>query len=280
MSITPLVSEKDLTLYNADCMVVMPTLQPESVDMICCDLPYGTTGNVWDEMLPLGPMWNNFRRLIKPQGAIVLTASQPFTSKLVMSAADIFKYEWVWIKSRPTGHVQAKNKPMKRHENVLVFSPGTTVHASQSEMRMHYYPRITRHDGKVFKPSARQSPTVMGHRSTDKDKPPMIEQDGAGYPDSVLNFASEGKVVHTTQKPVPLMRELILSYTKPGDVVFDCCMGSGTTGVAAIGAARRFVGIELDPQYARIAADRIAGARSPLDRYRQAPVRRERVRLR
>jgi site-specific DNA-methyltransferase (adenine-specific) len=277
MMADPTYTAKNFKLYRGDCMSIMPTFPKASVDLIAVDLPYGTTENPWDSILPLEAMWICFRHLIKPQGAIVLTASQPFTSLLVNSCLEMFKYEWIWVKSRPTGHVHAKNKPMKKHENVLVFSPGTTVHAVQSSTRMHYFPQgVVKHDGTVrMSNSNKDSPSVMGRRSK---RPPTYEQDAAGYPASVLNIASEFDIEHPTQKPVPLMAYLVRSYTQPGDVVLDCCMGSGTTGVAAIGAGRRFVGIEKDAEYYSIAKHRIVGSTSPFDGTRGERTR-ARVRL-
>lgn len=244
-------------LHQGDCLEIMPTLPAGSVDLILCDLPYGTTACAWDSIIPFESLWAEYRRTTKRSAAIVLTASQPFTSALVMSAADIFKYALVWEKSRATGHVHAKNKPMKKHEDVLVFSKGTTVHASQSDSRMIYNPQgLVRKDQPTVRKKGGAAQTVMANRPSHRD----TIQEFSGYPHSVLEFASEGGTVHPTQKPVALMEYLILTYTNPGDLVLDNCMGSGTTGVACANTGRRFIGIEQDPTYFTIAQERIAKA--------------------
>jgi site-specific DNA-methyltransferase (adenine-specific) len=230
--------------------------------MVCADPPYGTTENEWDSIIPLDKLWAELRRVIKPRGAIVMTASQPFTTVLIASALDLFKYEWIWIKSRQGGHVHAKNKPMKKHENVLVFSPGTTVHEGQSKTRMHYYPQgVKKHEGVVLRRNPKgSSPTVHGARSTDKDKPDIIQAKFTNYPGSTLNFDNEPNPEHPTQKPVDLMAYLIRSYTLPMDTVLDFCMGSGTTGVAAFDTNRKFIGVEQNADYFNIARGRIRAA--------------------
>lgn len=242
-------------LYLNDCLAVLPRIRNESVDLICADPPYGTTENEWDSVIPLEAMWKQLRRVIKPQGAIVLTASQPFTTVLIVSAMDLFKYEWIWEKNIPTGHVHAKNKPMKKHENVLVFSKGTTVHESQSATRMNFFPQGVRHHEVNLRANnnGRASDTVMARRPSHEAD---FKVSAAGYPSSMLKYAREKKLEHPTQKPVDLFAYLIRSYTKPGDTVMDFCMGSGTTAVAAIGTGRSFVGVEQDPAYFAIAERR------------------------
>ena len=244
----------DIKLIQGDCLEKMKDIPDGSVDMVMCDLPYGTTACSWDSVIPFEELWCNYRRVIKPAGAIVLTASQPFTSALTMSAIDIFKYSLVWKKSRATGHVHAKNKPMKKHEDVLVFSPGTTVHASQSRNRMTYNPQgLIRKETPTVRKSGGSSDAIMSFRPSHRD----VIQEYTNYPDSMLYFASEGKTVHPTQKPVALMEYLIRTYTNEGETVLDNCMGSGTTGVACVNTNRNFIGIELDEGYFKIAQDRI-----------------------
>jgi len=237
-------------IFHNDCLFIFPRIPTDSVDLVLADPPYGTTENEWDSIIPLDAMWSQLRRIVKPRGAIVMTASQPFTTTLIASAPDLFKYEWIWQKNIPTGHVHAKNKPMKRHENVLVFSAGTTVHESQSATRMHYYPQgVRQHEVKV-RGRTNASATVMGKRPGHKEN---FDVAAAGYPDSILTFDRAKKLEHPTQKPVDMFAYLIRSYTKPGDVVMDFCMGSGTTGVAALMTGREFVGVEQDPAYFAIA---------------------------
>ena len=244
-------------LFEGDCLSVMEGLDAHSADMVLVDPPYGTTACKWDAVIPLEPMWDRVWRVLKPNCAAVFTASQPFTSALVMSQAEQFKYEWVWEKSRATGHVHAKNKPMKKHENVLVFSQGTTVHASQSLSRMSYFPQgLTTLDQPITRKAGGATDAVMGQRPSHRDTIRNV----TGYPTSVLPFGSEGGTVHPTQKPVALMEYLIRTYTLEGDTVLDFTMGSGTTGVAAARTGRRFIGIEMDPKYFEIAAKRIEEA--------------------
>lgn len=252
----PLTGNKPWLMLG-DCLERMAEIPDGSVDMIACDLPYGTTACKWDTVIPFEPLWAHYRRVIKGNGAIVLTASQPFTSSLVMSNSKWFKYEWIWAKSRPTGHIHAKNKPMKSHENVLVFSPGTAVHASQSKNRMVYNPQgLKTLASPVLRKNSTPSDAVISFRKSHRD---TIQISG-GYPHTLLPFASAGNQIHQTQKPVPLFEYLIRTYTNPGEIVLDNCFGSGTTGVACVNTGRRFIGIEKDERYFSIGQSRIAAA--------------------
>lgn len=241
-------------IFANDCLAVFPHIESESIDLVCADPPYGTTENEWDSVIPLKVMWDQLRRVVKPQGAIVLTASQPFTTTLIASAPDLFKYEWIWQKNIPTGHVHAKNKPMKRHENVLVFSKATTLHEGQSKRgRMNYYPQGVRNHEVKVRGRTNASNTVMGTRPGHKEN---FDVGAAGYPDSILTFDRAKKLEHQTQKPVDLFAYLIRTYSQPGEVVMDFCMGSGTTGVAALMTGRAFIGVEQDARYFAIAERR------------------------
>lgn len=244
-----------------DCLERMAEIADGSVDLVLCDPPYGTTACSWDAVIPFEPMWRAIRRVLKPRGAAVFTASQPFTSALVMSNTDWFKYCLVWQKTRATGHVHAKNKPMKKHEDVLVFSPGTTVHASQSQTRMTYNPQgLVRKETPTIRKAGGASNSVMSVRPSHRD----VLQEFTGFPDTIVEVASEGATVHPTQKPVALMEYLIRTYTNDGETVLDFTMGSGTTGVACANTGRHFIGIERDPDYFQIAKDRIMATQSPL----------------
>ena len=250
-----------MQLYMGDCLEVMSKLPDGCVDAVICDPPYGTTACKWDSVIPLDLMWAAVRRVLKPYGAAVFTASQPFTSALVMSNSEMFKYSWVWEKTRPTGHVHAKNKPMKKHEDILVFSEGTTVHASQSSARMTYNPQgLIRKSVPTIRKAGGASDSTMSARPSHKD----VVQEFENYPNSILRFASEGKTVHPTQKPVALMEYMIQTYTNQGQTVLDFTMGSGTTGVAAKNLGRSFIGIEREPEYFHTACRRIGALPSCL----------------
>ena len=240
-------------LHLGNCLEVMKSIPDHSVDMILCDLPYGTTACKWDAVIPFEPLWEQYRRVTKPNAASVLTASQPFTTALIASNLAEFKYEWIWEKSVAGDCMNAKNKPMKKHENVLVFSTGTT--ANRSNRRMPYFPQG------LVPTDRKRSGTDYGATGGSFKVPrpshgPYV-QTQTGYPTSVLKFNNDSEKLHPTQKPVALMEYLIRTYTNEGDVVLDNTMGSGTTGVAAMNTNRRFIGIEQDPTYFDIAKKRI-----------------------
>ena len=225
-------------LIEGDCLEVLQEIPDQSVDLILCDLPYGTTQNKWDSVIPFAPLWAQYKRVCK--GAVVLTASQPFTSVLVASNLPDFKYAWVWAKSAATGHLNAKRMPMKAHEDVLVFGA-----SSYSPQGLKSFNKIVR----------------RGSNGTNFGKSGTVNtQEFTNYPRSILNIPSDPKPVHPTQKPVALMEYLVLTYTNKGDTVLDNCMGSGTTGVACANTKRKFIGIERDAKYFDIACDRIEAA--------------------
>jgi site-specific DNA-methyltransferase (adenine-specific) len=231
-------------LMQGDCLELMKDIPDGSVDMILCDLPYGTTACKWDSIIPFEPLWEQYNRIIKKHGAIVLTATQPFASALVMSNPKGFKHEWVWDKVRPSGFQVAKYKPMQRHENVLVFT-------SKGE-RVNYFPIMELRD----KP-------VKGRVASSSESSPLKYSDGKTRiythknPQSIIVFSKPNRTIHPTQKPVALFEYLIKIYTKEGETVLDNCMGSGTTGVACKNLNRNFIGIELDEEYFKIAKERI-----------------------
>lgn len=230
-------------LMQGDCLEAMWLIPEDSVDMILCDPPYGTTQNRWDSVIPFEPLWSHYWRVLKSNGAVVLTAAQPFTSALVMSQPDAFKYQWVWVKPH-TGQLNAKKQPLRNVEDVLVFCKGQTA----------YNPQMT--DGK---PYAVHRKGYKGSGSYGAQTDHSTVSDGKRYPKQTLEFSERGGL-HPTQKPVALMEYLIRTYTNEGDTVLDNCMGSGTTGVACKNTGRNFIGIERDPEYFRIASDRIAAA--------------------
>lgn len=240
-----------MKLLHGDTLEQMATLPDGCVDMICTDLPYETTACKWDTVIPFEPLWEQYKRLIKPRGAIVLFGSQPFTSALVMSNPDGFKYSWVWEKSKASNFIQVKNQPLKNTEDVLVFT-------SQGEKAV-YYPQMT--DGEAYAPRAGKKKTEVYNEIPNH----MFRNgsDGARYPKHLQYFKtseSEGVVSHPTQKPVALCEYLIKTYTNEGETVLDNTMGSGTTGVACVNTKRNFIGIERDPTYFAIAAARVLDA--------------------
>lgn len=223
----------------------MKLIADASVDMILCDLPYGTTQNEWDSVIPLEPLWEQYNRIIRPHGAIVLTASQPFTSVLVYSCVAAFRYEWIWRKNNVTGHLNAKRMPMKEHESVLTFCFGTAPYNPQG-LQPHF--KTTRRGG---------NGTNYGKSGNQNF------QEWTNYPRSVLEFDYDSPKLHPTQKPVALFEYLIRTYTTPGELVLDNCMGSGTTAIACINADRRYIGFELDAGYHDAAIRRIENHTSP-----------------
>ena len=240
------IKTESLWLMQGDCLERMKEIPSGSVDMVLTDPPYGTTACKWDSIIPLEPMWEQLKRIIKPNGAIVLFGSQPFTSSLIMSNLKMFKYEWVFNKTLPVGHGYAKHRPMSNHENIVVFASGKTV----------YNPQMTpREKPRVY---TRKAASLSGSSS-------MTSHDGATrvlegkYPTTVQTFNTsiqKGKV-HPTQKPVALMEYLIKTYTNEGETVLDFTFGSGTTGVACQNLNRKFIGIELDEAYFEIGKKRI-----------------------
>jgi len=241
-----------MQLYLGDCIEIMRTLPEKCVDMVLCDLPYGTTQNKWDAVIPLEPLWREYWRVLKPAGAVVLTATQPFSSALVMSQTHRFKYEWVWKKSRVTGVLNAKHQPLRQHEVALVFCREKTIYNAQGVQECNKRAGTGRANGKVASSSnyGAITPTEDG----------SYQQTQTGWPRSVLEIPSEGATVHPTQKPVALMEYLIRTYTNEGATVLDNTMGSGTTGVACMNTGRDFIGIERDERYFKIAQERIYAA--------------------
>jgi len=231
-----------MTLINGDCLVEMKNIPDKSIDMILADLPYGTTACKWDTIIPFEPLWEQYKRIIKDNGAIVLTASQPFTSALVMSNIEMFKYSWVWIKPQGVDPFMAKIRPLNNTEDVLVFGN-----------KINYFPQ--KEIGKPYHIIRDKTPRIKETNNTVMKQTETINN-GDRLPTRTLFFKQE-KGLHPTQKPVALFEYLIKTYTNEGDTVLDNCMGSGTTGVACKNLNRNFIGIELDETYFNIAKQRI-----------------------
>jgi len=241
-----------VSLYHGDCLEVMATLPDASVDMILCDLPYGTTACKWDAVIPFEPLWAHYRRVAKRNAAIVLTANHPFTATLVASNLPEFRYAWVWEKSKPVGHLRAKLQPMRAHEDVLVFGRESPRYNPQGLVAIE--PRmVTRtNTGGVYGKQAGM-PSV---------------QTFTNYPRTVLKFGVE-EGIHPTQKPVALMEYLIRTYTQEGETELDNCAGSFTTGVACLNTGRNFIGIERDDHYFKIGSERMAKRAAEIEAARE-----------
>jgi site-specific DNA-methyltransferase (adenine-specific) len=236
------------TLLHGDCLKLMPEIPSGSIDMVLCDLPYGMTSNKWDAAIPFNLLWNEYKHVAKPNAVIALTASQPFSSALVMSKPDWFRHEWIWIKNRGSNFANTVREPMKEHESVLIFcSKGPWTYNKQMQERTGAGAE------RVEYAVAFQSKSE-NYRDFEGRPHSMLPQ--LRVPSSWQKFNTEVGL-HPTQKPVALMEYLIRTYTKEGETVLDNCMGSGSTGVAAINLNRRFIGIELDDKYFEIAQDRI-----------------------
>lgn len=237
-------------VLHGDCLELMKEIPGNSVDMILCDLPYGTTKCKWDDIIPFNLLWKQYERIIKPNGSIVLTASQPFTSALIMSKPKLFKYSWIWQKSRAANGPIARYQPLKYHEDILIFGKGKTT----------YNPQGIVYVGKEATQGGKSSQIVDGVTREKK----YIQQ-YTNYPSTIQHFKNEGKTVHPTQKPLALFEYLIKTYTNVGETVLDNCLGSGTTAVAAINTGRNFIGIEKEWEYCNIANERIKEARISCD---------------
>lgn len=228
-------------IYQGDCLDLMKEIPDKSIDMILCDLPYGTTRNKWDSIIPLEPLWKQYKRIIKDNGAIVLTAQTPFDKVLGVSNLDMLKYEWIWEKTESTGFLNAKKMPLKRHENILVFYKKMPT----------YNPRFTKGTPYSYQKDGISSGNYGDSKGTNK-----IINEGKRYPVSIITFKKD-KGLHPTQKPVALCEYLIKTYTNEGELVLDNCMGSGSTIVACLNTDRNFIGIEKELKYFEIAKKRI-----------------------
>lgn len=241
-----------INLMLGDCLERMKEIPDGSVDMVLTDPPYGTTACKWDAVIPFEPMWAAVKRVMKKNGAAVFTASQPFTSALVMSNAREFRYQWVWEKNKATGHLNAKKRPLVAHEDVLVFSSDSPRYNPQDLIEKEN-PTVSK--GNRGRKGVGSSGDCYGLAVRD------ALQTHTGYPRSVVRFGVDMKAeFHPTQKPVALMEYLIRTYTNEGETVLDFTMGSGTTGVACVNTGRSFIGIERDPGYFEIARKRIEAA--------------------
>ena len=229
-------------IYNEDCLEGMKKIPDKSIDMILCDLPYGTTRNKWDTVLPLDWLWYEYNRIIKDSGAIVLTAQTPFDKVLGVSNIENLRYEWIWVKNKATGHLNAKKMPLKQTENILVFYKKMPTYNAQGLIKKEK-PTIRRRKG-----------NGTNYGKSDKDAVQIYKN----YPKNKLDIPLDSNCgLHPTQKPVALFEYLIKTYTNEGETVLDNCMGSGTTAIACINTNRNYIGFELDKKYCELANNRI-----------------------
>jgi site-specific DNA-methyltransferase (adenine-specific) len=246
-----------MQLIHGDCLEKMADIPDGSVDMILCDLPYGTTACKWDVVIPFEPLWYELDRLIYDIGSIVLFGIEPFSSQLRVSNLSKYKYDWVWKKSKGSNFPHAPNMPLKITENIMVFSNGIIGHHSQaSNRRMLYNPQGIRKGTTTIKQN-RNSSELMYHRESQTNHTTGYTCKAEGYPNTLLDFGAKGRSIHPTQKPVALLEYLIKTYTMEGHTVLDFTMGSGSTGIACINTKRNFIGIEKDDKYFEIAKKRI-----------------------
>ena len=240
------LTDAGVLLMQGDCLELLKDIPDGSVDMVLTDPPYGTTACKWDSVIPFEPMWEQLNRIIKPNGAILLFGSEPFSSALRMSNIKNFKYDWIWEKEQGANFMLCKYQPYKVHEIISVFSKATH----------NYFPQMT--DGKPYVSGKGTSGDITGNVPKVQTK-----NDGKRYPRSIQKFCTEkSKSKHPTQKPVALLEYLIRTYTNEGETVLDFTMGSGSTGVACVNTGRKFIGMELDPGYFEVAKRRIEGAQA------------------
>ena len=259
-----------IKLINGDCLVEMQKIQDKSVDMILCDLPYGTTACKWDIVIPLDKLWNEYNRIIKKGGAIVLFGTEPFSSHLRLSNLKHYKYDWVWDKVTARGHLVAKKRPMQQTETISVFCNGMA----------NYYPIMTKRPFNKIKVSKEYARTDIVGGGKQHEKNIKLKTYDEWYPKNILTFSAantSNDKLHQTAKPVNLLEYLIKTYTKEGDTVLDNTMGSGSTGVACKNTNRNFIGIEKDDKYFEIAEMRINGTTANHNGFEKTEVRGQKI---
>ena len=257
-----MVKIENITLLNGDCLKMMKDIPDNSIDMILCDLPYGTSASSWDKKLPMNDLWNEYKRIIKHNRAIVLFSQQPFTSLLITSNIEMWKYNWIWEKDNGTNFMNSHFCPLKITEDICVFGNGATSFVKNGE-NLIYNPQFS--EGKpysIISGNQKSNSAVVrgGKGGRDDVGGYKTESDGKRYPKNLIKFNRDKDKLHPTQKPVSLCEYLIQTYTNEGDVVLDNCMGSGTTGIACLNTNRKFIGMELDNTYFEIAKKRIEEA--------------------
>lgn len=247
-----------MKLLHGDCLELMKDIPDESIDMILCDLPYGTTGSKWDSVIPPGELWSAYRRIASPNCVICLFATEPFATRMRYVALDLYKYDWIWRKTTVTGFAHARNMPLRDYENIMVFSKSPIGHASKlGGKRMPYNPQGLEACHQVD--LAHKTSTVLHSKTFANTKEKRYVRKQTNFPRMVLDFKKNPKDTkyHVNAKPIPLLEYLVKTYTNEGNTVLDNCMGSGSTGVACKNTGRHFIGIELDEKYFNIAKQRL-----------------------
>lgn len=243
-----------MQLLQGDCLELMKEIPDKSIDMILCDLPYGTTTCKWDTVIPLEKIWVGYKRIIKDNGAIVLFGLNPFSANLIMSNPKMYRYTWIWQKSNVVGFFNAKKMPLRTYEEIMVFYKKLPTYNPQFTQGKPYISRRTGQHA-FFRPPYSETTQRLDTIS-----------DGRRYPKDIIQFSnSSERSDHPTQKPVALLEYLIKTYTNPGELVLDNCMGSGSTGVACVKTGREFIGMELDEKYYNRAVERINEAQQYLE---------------
>jgi len=246
-------------IYNRDCLEGMKEIDDKSIDLILTDLPYNITNATWDKKaIDLNELWEQFKRIIKPTSSVLLFASSSFTYKLYNSNPEWYKYKWVWVKNTSTGFPNAKNRPMCKYEEILVFSDGVIIHKDKSERRMKYNPQNLKKCNKLC--GGQKAGNIYSDHNGSLSH--TYTQQFCNYPNDILQFKRPNNLrqKHPTEKPVPLLEYLIRTYTNKGETVLDATMGSGSTGVAAVNTGRKFIGFEIEKKFYEIAEQRIKKA--------------------
>ena len=245
-------------IYNEDCLEGMGRIPDGSVNCVICDLPYGTTACAWDSVIPFDKLWEQYKRIIKNTGAIVLFSQQPFTSALIMSNIDMYKYNWIWKKESGTNYLNSHHQPLKITEDICVFGMAATTE-SKKKKYMEYHPQMIKGcKPYVCKSGIQRKDTAMVRvKCQAQNGGTVTVSDGSRFPINLLEFIRDKEKIHPTQKPVALIQYLIRTYSNEGDTILDNCMGSGTTAIAAIREKRNFIGFELNKEYYNKACKRI-----------------------
>lgn len=252
---------RQIDLRRGDCLELIKDIPDGSVDMVLCDLPYGTTGSKWDSIVDSKRLWQEYRRIVSDKGVIVLFGTEPFATCMRAEALDLYKYDWIWKKTTVTGFPHARNMPLRDYENLMVFSKAPVGHRSKlGEKRMPYNPQGLQACRQVD--LAHKTSLIMHSGTFANTKETHYVRTETGFPRMVLEFRKDPKdsKYHLNAKPVPLLEYLICTYTSPGETVLDNCMGSGSTGVACVNTGRNFIGMELDKGYFETAKTRIEEA--------------------